>query len=406
MNKKGFTLVELLAVIVILAVVSVIVFPNISSIIISSKQTLHDDQIKDILVSGEKWATDNNKYLDKYHINYTYISLSDLQNMGYLEKEEIKDPKTNTKMNGCVEISYNLENQKYNYAYEEKECSKMASDSKTSKDDHGYIIYYYDSASKEINKSDSSVLYVPFLDEILKNNTIHVDGEEIDGLYDIDDEYVFRGTNPNNYVKIIGKNEKGDAVNTLFRILSINKKDYKIKLIKATANASNKWNDSYIDYKSSSISGNLQSEDYGSNKIVVVDYLSGIINGDDYSPQTLKSTIESDSSKFTNAKIAIPSLYDFVNASASSACSDSYHSCLSNNFITTMLGSNSMWTLNDNGSQIWYVSSSEINVSNPNSIRQIYPVITMSSGTFNSKYDTKTNTSKATGSNTNPYELK
>ena len=71
MNKKGFTLVALLAVIVILAVVSVIVFPNISSIIISSKQTLHDDQIKDILVSGEKWATDNNKYLDKYHINYT-----------------------------------------------------------------------------------------------------------------------------------------------------------------------------------------------------------------------------------------------------------------------------------------------------------------------------------------------
>ena len=149
--KKGFTLIELIAVIVILSAVALIVFPNINKVIISSRKRLHDEQIQDINKSAEKWATDNIELLDSYHLNTTYVSLSVIQSGGYLEKEKVLDPLTKKEMDGCIQIQYDLNNKKYNYDYEELTCEKYAESQES-----GYVIYNYDSKQKKVIECSNS----------------------------------------------------------------------------------------------------------------------------------------------------------------------------------------------------------------------------------------------------------
>ena len=54
MKKKGFTLVELLAVIVILAIILVIVIPKVIGVLNSAKLSALDDTIMMISSQGEK----------------------------------------------------------------------------------------------------------------------------------------------------------------------------------------------------------------------------------------------------------------------------------------------------------------------------------------------------------------
>lgn len=77
-----------------------------------------------------------------------------------------------------------------------------------------------------------------FYSHILKNEDIVT---ELDGLYKIGDEYIYRGENPNNYVQI------GDK---LYRILSLDEDGY-IKLINGERlGYSHSWDDRYnIDVK-------------------------------------------------------------------------------------------------------------------------------------------------------------
>ena len=48
MKNKGFTLVEVLGVIVILAVIFVLVFPSVKNVLSQSKETVYDTQINKI----------------------------------------------------------------------------------------------------------------------------------------------------------------------------------------------------------------------------------------------------------------------------------------------------------------------------------------------------------------------
>ena len=111
--KKGFTLVELLAVLVILAVVSMLVFPNVVKIIADSKEKLYQSQMRDIESVGKNFAMDHTELLDANHINPTYVTVDALKYSGYLEIDKISNPKTGEEMNGCVKIDYNETNNQY-----------------------------------------------------------------------------------------------------------------------------------------------------------------------------------------------------------------------------------------------------------------------------------------------------
>lgn len=69
--KKGFTLVELLAVIVILSVISMLVFPNVIKIINQSKENLYQSQLRDIENVAKNFSIEHPELLDANRINVT-----------------------------------------------------------------------------------------------------------------------------------------------------------------------------------------------------------------------------------------------------------------------------------------------------------------------------------------------
>ena len=100
LNKKGFTLVELLVVIVILGVIMSIAIPSITSSIERSKDKQKEQIIKLIVSAGEL-------YVDKHKNTVTPpITLNQLIEDGLITKEEMKDP-FNEKRTLCGHLSYN-----------------------------------------------------------------------------------------------------------------------------------------------------------------------------------------------------------------------------------------------------------------------------------------------------------
>jgi len=120
MKNKGFTLVELLAVVALLAIVAAIAFPFIQDSINESRENTYKEQVRTIEYAAKRWATDNTYELNK---ETTYKSISFLKQKGYLaSNKEILDPRDNSEMKGCVKITYDAEHKQYNYKYGNK-CS-------------------------------------------------------------------------------------------------------------------------------------------------------------------------------------------------------------------------------------------------------------------------------------------
>lgn len=429
MNKKGFTLVELLAVITILAVTSMIVFPTIGSVISDAKESSYEEQILEIEKASEKWATDYVNLMDSYHLNIIYIELKSIQNSGYLEVDEIKNPLTNEKMEGCIQIKYDNDNKKYNYVYTELTCDSYATTS-DSKNEYGYIIYNYDKTSKEFEISSSSKKYEPaglsIYNYYVNNNLLKADGEVIDctpseennyceysgSLFETEEEYVFRGSNPNNFVTLEGLDSNGNKKNTSWRILSIDKKDFSLKLI-STSQVVNQWDtNAGIDFKSASSNVNILAEqEYGSSKIITSDYFIGNIveinPSQTVSVIALKSSLKNIVGSF---KTGLISVLDYVNASATISCQQNYLSdaCKDNNYLFQSMfskTSNSTWTLNSyqegDIKEIWYINDSGIlGHTTSENTKNIYPVIKLDSSVY------ITNANVAVGSSTSPYIIK
>ena len=101
LNKKGFTLVELLVVIVILGVIMSIAIPSITSSIERSKDKQKTQIINLIVSAGEL-------YVDKHKntVNPGQITLDKLIGDGLITAQEMKDP-FNEKSTLCGYISYN-----------------------------------------------------------------------------------------------------------------------------------------------------------------------------------------------------------------------------------------------------------------------------------------------------------
>lgn len=93
MNKKGFTLVELLAVIVILTALALITTTSITKILKDSKEDLYNTQIIALKSTVENWGSDNLDKLPEVD-TCSYLTLKDLKEEG-LMNYSIKDPRTN-----------------------------------------------------------------------------------------------------------------------------------------------------------------------------------------------------------------------------------------------------------------------------------------------------------------------
>lgn len=121
--KKGFTLVEMLAVLIILGIIALITFPVIRSSFNTSTSDLSKEQIKSIEEATRIWATSNSSQLSETEDRY--VTISELQKSGIIENKDILSIADEGKLTGCVRIYY--ENNKYNYKYDiYNECKSVS----------------------------------------------------------------------------------------------------------------------------------------------------------------------------------------------------------------------------------------------------------------------------------------
>ena len=141
--KKGFTLVELIGVIIILGLISLITIPVVTKSISKYKVQLHDNAINSIIIAAKNWGAENigllpNDYsssnevcsskINKKEYSKLYISVQELIDNGYIGKKDsdgkfiITDPATNKAFCNKAYITIvKDQNKGYIYSFETEE---------------------------------------------------------------------------------------------------------------------------------------------------------------------------------------------------------------------------------------------------------------------------------------------
>ena len=106
MNNKGFTLMEILGVITLLAILSTLIILSVNKSLKDSKETLYQQQIEEIKAAAGMWRTDNIEIIPDN--DYYIVSLQQLKDEGYIKKDII-NPKTDQPFdnNMLIEIGMN-----------------------------------------------------------------------------------------------------------------------------------------------------------------------------------------------------------------------------------------------------------------------------------------------------------
>ena len=190
--KKGFTLVEVLGVMVVLGIIGAIVTPVVQNSINESATKSCEIQIK-LFEKAARNYTSQNPYK-----TYTSVTLRELQDGGFLKSGEIKNPKGgNFDLDSVIDIT---------------------------KDASGNYLYSYNFDCL----SNNEPTYSNACD--LKNKVKVVTSG--DGLYRDTIEngrYIYKGANPNNYIYI-----RENGVNIKYRIYSI-EDDCSLKVVRKDA---------------------------------------------------------------------------------------------------------------------------------------------------------------------------
>lgn len=115
MKNKGFTLVELMGVIVLLSILVVIAVPAITGILKQSKDKLYETQLKTIETAAKNWASEEAN-LSKLPSsgNCITITLKTLKEGGFVDLD-IKNPKTDKPFEDGLAIKISKTNKKLSF---------------------------------------------------------------------------------------------------------------------------------------------------------------------------------------------------------------------------------------------------------------------------------------------------
>ena len=118
MNKKGFTLVELLAVIVILSIILVIAVPSVNRYIKQSKEKAYKVQISELLDAVESYANMNNEILPENDDEVIKITLGQLKIEGIV-KNDTKNPYNDKYFDDALTFIIKKKGNRYTYEIDE-----------------------------------------------------------------------------------------------------------------------------------------------------------------------------------------------------------------------------------------------------------------------------------------------
>lgn len=131
-KNKGFTLVELLAVITLLGLIALITIPVVTNAMAKQKEKLYYDQLNQLIKAAQNWGTDNTDILRELpgvcvDSNWVQISLSMLKNgssdVTYLDKDFI-NPKTSENFaENEIFVWVFKKNKSYLYCVDTKDCT-------------------------------------------------------------------------------------------------------------------------------------------------------------------------------------------------------------------------------------------------------------------------------------------
>lgn len=114
--KKGFTLVELLGVIILLGVIALVITPAVDKTIKKGKVEAFEKTKENILAGAQNWASDNRMILPEKDNDFITITIKELKQEGYLDYE-LRNPKTKKCISNNVELSVTRKSENFDYSF-------------------------------------------------------------------------------------------------------------------------------------------------------------------------------------------------------------------------------------------------------------------------------------------------
>ena len=132
MNKKGFTLVELLGVLVVLSVILMIAFPLITTYINKSKQKAYDTQMGLIITGLKDYVIEHKEVLPVNDTDYVTFTLGQLKALGIVNNSVV-NPLDGKEIDDSMEFKIIKDGSKYTY--------QIVESSRLSRDDKNHTPY-------------------------------------------------------------------------------------------------------------------------------------------------------------------------------------------------------------------------------------------------------------------------
>lgn len=190
MKNEGFTLVELLAVIIILGILAVMITPKVTNMLNEAEKNTNMTSAQNLVKAAELKASNNDMTGNNTNIKINYQTG---ENKNYLDYtgEKPTSGQVQIKSNGEVAMAVRFGDYCYLKPYNSNDISTIPYTTETCDDNANVFINYT-------------------MPELATTG---------DGLYESTTEpnrYIYRGSNPNNYIYL-----KEDGINnTLYRIIS------------------------------------------------------------------------------------------------------------------------------------------------------------------------------------------
>ncbi len=115
--KKGFSLVELLGVIVILGIVALIVVPTVDRFITRSDEVAYESAKRTIIDSTKNWEADHVNELPRFHGDSYEVYFDQLVQGNYVRRDLI-NPKTDEPFPGDLRVIITNVNGSHKYEIE------------------------------------------------------------------------------------------------------------------------------------------------------------------------------------------------------------------------------------------------------------------------------------------------
>lgn len=116
MNQKGVTLMEMLAVVIILGIVFTISFVVVDRLVDRNVDDAYTVSVASIEAAARTYCLDHQEELPTASTKEIYISLDTLVTTGYID--EVKNVKTEKKLKGKVKVTY-VQEDTYEYKFQE-----------------------------------------------------------------------------------------------------------------------------------------------------------------------------------------------------------------------------------------------------------------------------------------------